>query len=90
MDFQVTDINGDKQVGTAFAQSFINADGVRSSTANAYIDPNPYPYNLHIMTRALVTRIIVRDNSAIGVEFLRAGKTQSVRARKEVIVSGGI
>ena len=89
MGFKVVDINGADQVGTTLTQSFIDSRGVRSSTSNAYIDPNPFPDNMHIATRALVTKILFNRNNAVGVEFFKNGKVFTVKAMKEVIVSGG-
>ena len=88
--FQKTDINGPVQTGTAIAQAFIDGKGVRSSTANAYLDPNPYPNNLHILTQAFVTRILFNGNTAIGVEFVENGKHFTVNVKREVITSAGI
>jgi len=90
MGIRTTDINGPQQVGTAIAQAFIDAKCVRSSTANAYLDPNPFPNNLHIITRAFVTKLLFNGNTATGVEFVRYGKRFTVNTRREVIVSAGI
>ncbi|XP_054159001.1 L-sorbose 1-dehydrogenase-like [Oppia nitens] len=87
-----TDINGPQQVGTSLMQTFQRLDGMRSSTANSYLDPNPYPNNLHIVTGALATKILfgaVKGLEAEVVEFHRAGKLHRVKARREIIVSAG-
>ena len=84
-----TDINGPVQVGTAIAQAFIELNGVRSSSSNSYIDPNPFPNNLHIITGALVTRILFKDKTAVGVLFERKGVGYEVLADNEVIISAG-
>ena len=89
MGFNIVDFNGPSQVGTGFLQAFIDSRSVRMSSSNAYIDPNPFPNNLHITTRSLVIRILFSDNTAVGVEFIRNDKTYTVRARKEVIISAG-
>ena len=90
LGFQNTDINGPVQVGTDIAQSVISLRGVRSSTANAYLDPNPFHKNLHILTHAFVTRVLFDKNRAIGVEFVKNGKTFNVKTKREVIVSAGM
>ena len=84
-----TDINGPNQVGTQIAQAFQDLNGVRSSAANSYIDPNPFPHNLHILPGALVTKVIFEGKTAVGVLFERKGKTYQVMAAKEVILSAG-
>ncbi|XP_054161074.1 L-sorbose 1-dehydrogenase-like [Oppia nitens] len=86
------DVNGDRQLGTTLSQSFL-ADGLRSSTANAYIDPNPHEDNMHIITSALVTKILFDDKShpirAIGVQFEHKEASHTVYAKKEVILCAG-
>ena len=89
LGFQYTDINGPNQLGYMNMQLFINTHGFRSSNGNAYVDPNPNPNNLHIVAKALVTRILFKDLKAIGVDFDRMGQKYKVYANKEVIVSAG-
>ena len=84
-----TDVNGPNQVGTGIGQAWITSRGVRSSASNSYIDPNPFPHNLHILSSALVTKIIFHDNIAVGVQFERNGHGYNVLADKEVILCGG-
>ncbi|CAG2116118.1 unnamed protein product, partial [Medioppia subpectinata] len=87
-----TDINGPNQLGVTIAQSFIY-EGIRQSTGNAYLTPNPWPDKLHILTNAYVTRVLFSEVkkkwTAIGVEFSRNGRTYHVMANKEVILSAG-
>lgn len=69
----------------------------RSYSKSAYIDPLPPRSNLHILTNAMVTRVLFADNvqegplSASGVEFARdaSDPVKSVYANKEVILAGG-
>ncbi|CAG2181099.1 unnamed protein product, partial [Oppiella nova] len=87
-----TDINGPQQVGTCIMQAFQRTDGMRSSTANSYLDPNPHPHNLHILTYAHATKILLgalKGLSAEAVEFQKDGKLHRVKARREIIVSAG-
>ena len=90
MGLEDTDVNGPNQKGVTIGQSFIGRSGLRSSAANGYIDPNPYPNNLHIVTKALVTKILFNGLTAIGVEFERYGLSFNISARKEVIISAGL
>jgi len=64
-------------------------NGRRHSTKAAYLDPVRERKNLRIETDALVTRILIEDGRALGVEYERDGKIHRLRARREVIVSGG-
>lgn len=90
LGFANVDINGPQQLGTMIMQAMIDSKGRRSSASNAYIDPNPYPHNLHISTESLVTRILFNGKTAVGVQFVRHGEAYSVLAAKEVIVCAGI
>ena len=84
-----TDFNGPNQTGTSYVQLFFDTYGNRVSAGTAYVDPNPHPNNLHIVTKAFVTKILFDGTTAIGVEFDRNSTSFSVYARKEVILSAG-
>ena len=90
--FEIIDLNGAKQRGTAINQSFVKK-GLRASSGNAYIDPNPFPNNLHILTNAFVTKILFKKENnetiAFGVEFIKNDYKYNVKARNEVILSAG-
>ena len=64
-------------------------DGVRVSTASAYLRPAMSRPNLVVMTNAHATRVLFEGTRATGVEFLRAGARQRAKAHKEVILSAG-
>ena len=59
------------------------------SAAAAYLHPVANRQNLQIETGALVTRVIIEDGRATGVEFTRDGLLMRVEARAEVILCGG-
>ncbi|SNX83165.1 related to Glucose dehydrogenase [acceptor] precursor [Melanopsichium pennsylvanicum] len=70
--------------------------GVRSYSASAYYAPNADRKNLKVITGAHASKIIFKDIKssdgnivADGVEFIVNGSTHIVKARKEVVVSGG-
>ena len=84
-----TDVNGPNQLGIMIGQSFITSHGLRASASNGYVDPNPYPNNLQIVTKALVTKILFKGLTAKGVEFVKNDIRYRVYAKKEVIVSAG-
>ena len=90
MGYPTVDINGVQQYGTANSQSFISGYGLRSTAANGYIDPNPFPRKLRILVNSLVTRVLFDDNSAVGVEFFKDNKLFGVKVRREVILCAGI
>ncbi|MEP7246694.1 MAG: GMC family oxidoreductase N-terminal domain-containing protein [Gammaproteobacteria bacterium] len=64
-------------------------DGVRVSTASAYLRPAMSRPNLVVMTNTHATRVLFEGTRATGVEFMRAGARQTARAHKEVILSAG-
>ena len=64
--------------------------GRRSSTAQAYLHPVRSRKNLTVESHALVTRVIIEAGRAVGVEYLQNGQTYVVRARREVILAGGV
>ena len=63
--------------------------GRRHSTVRAFIDPVKRRPNLTIETGALVTRLLIEDGRAVGVEYRRGGALREVRAAREVILCGG-
>lgn len=92
MGFETIDVNGGTQLGTALLQAFIRKDGMRSSAANSFLDPNPYPHNLHVLNDAFCTKILFSSNGfpvATGVRFVKSNSVFEVSADKEVIISAG-
>jgi choline dehydrogenase len=65
----------------------------RSYSASAYYEPNAGRPNLSLLTHALVSKIVLEKTDsearATGIEFSSNGRTYSVRANREIIVSGG-
>ena len=83
-----TDFNGSNSEGVGFYQ--INTrGGWRASTANAFLHPARRRKNLELRTKSQATRVRFEGARAVGVEYLRGGKLVQVRARREVILSGG-
>jgi choline dehydrogenase len=64
-------------------------DGVRCSTANAYLKPVLNRSNLTVITNALTKRVVLEGKKAVGIEYIKNGKTQQVRAGREVILATG-
>ncbi len=89
LGFALTDdFNGAQPEGVGFYP--INTrGGWRASTANAFLHPARKRSNLTLRTKALANRILFEGKRAVGVEYTTRGKTQQVRARREVILSGG-
>ncbi|CAH1773277.1 unnamed protein product [Owenia fusiformis] len=83
------DYNGEDQMGWNAAQVTVDANGERSSTAAAFLEPNMDRKNLHVATQAHVTKVLLEGKKAVGVAYIRGLVKKSVNARKEVIISGG-
>jgi len=82
------DYNGRQQEG--FGAMHMNVkNGVRCSTANAYLRPAMSRPNLTVMTGVLVRRVLLEAGRAVGVEYSRAGSIEQVSCQREVILSAG-
>jgi choline dehydrogenase len=82
------DLNGERQEGFGSLGMTVK-DGVRWSTANAYLKPAMKRSNLEVITHALATRIAFDGRRAVGVHYRRRGRKQTARARREIILCGG-
>jgi choline dehydrogenase len=82
------DFNGAGQEGAGFYQT-TTRNGVRSSTAVAYLDPARRRDNLKVVSEALTTRILFDGRRATGVEYVVGGEKRTARANVEVIVASG-
>ncbi|MDH3633240.1 MAG: choline dehydrogenase [Gammaproteobacteria bacterium] len=85
---KTADYNGRQQEGFGPMHMTVK-DGVRWSTANAYLKPARERPNLEVITGALTQRIVRDGKRATGVEFIRAGGKQTLNAGREVILSAG-
>jgi choline dehydrogenase len=82
------DLNGERQEGFGPLDMTVR-DGVRASTANAYLRPSMKRPNLKVLTHALATGIAFDGRRAVGVHYRRHGLKLKVDARREVILCGG-
>jgi len=82
------DLNGASVEGVGYYQ--INTGGgFRISAAKAYLRPAEKRGNVQVETTALVTRVLIDGNRAIGIEYRQNGALRKVKARGEVILCGG-
>lgn len=63
-------------------------DGMRVSTAMAYVEPARTRPNLTVRGGVLVDRVVVRNGRAVGVEAIVDGKRETIEAG-EIVISGG-
>jgi len=82
------DMNGFQQEGFGRMDMTV-VKGRRCSAARAYLRPAMRRSNLAVRTHSFVTRIVFEGRRAVGVSYRRGGSDHTVRARREVIVSGG-
>ncbi|XP_070500763.1 glucose dehydrogenase [FAD, quinone]-like [Chironomus tepperi] len=84
------DINGDVQTGFSRSQGSLR-DGLRMSTAKAYLRPVRHRENLHISLKSHVEKILINPDTkeAYGVQFSKDDRKYVVFANKEVILSAG-
>lgn len=83
-----SDYNGKQQEGFGPMHMTVK-DGVRSSASREYLDPVKSRKNLTIVTGALVTKVVLEDKVAKGVEYVVNGRTETAAASNEVILSAG-
>jgi choline dehydrogenase len=82
------DCNGYMQEGFG-AMHMTVKDGVRWSTANAYLRPAMSRPNLTVVTHAMTRRILLDGKRAVGVEYDEGGQTHKVLCNREVLVASG-
>ena len=82
------DFNGGRQEGVGYYQLFTR-NGLRCSSAVAYLRPARKRSNLVVRTHAHATRVVIDHGRATGVEYRRDGRIEAVSASGEVILAAG-
>ena len=82
------DFNGVEQEGAGTYQMTIHK-GRRNSTARAFLRPAMGRPNLKVVTKAMVTRVLIEGGRAVGVAYRQDGETREMRCNGEVILAGG-
>ncbi len=82
------DFNSGAQAGCGLYQ-VTNRAGRRSSAANCYLHPAERRRNLRVLVNARTVRIVVVAGRATGVEVVRGGRRDFVRARRELVLAAG-
>lgn len=82
------DTNGYMQEGFG-AMHMTVKNGVRWSTANAYLRPAMARPNLSVITNAMSRKLVLDGKRVVGVEYEQNGIVHTVRCTREVIVSSG-
>mgnify|MGYP000362339681 CR=1 FL=1 len=79
------DYNGEKQEGFGPMEQTV-WQGRRWSAANAFLRP-ALKRDHCTLVRGLATRVAIEQGRAVGVEIRRGGQTETIRARREVVVA---
>jgi len=82
------DFNGPQPEGIGCYQVTIRR-GRRWSAADAFLRPALRRPNLTLRTNAWVSRVLIEQGRAIGVEYVQDGATRRVTAQREVLLCGG-
>jgi choline dehydrogenase-like flavoprotein len=88
---KIDDYNAEGQEGVSVFQQNA-AGGLRYSSSVGYLD-NHGAENLTVITQARITRVVIKNNRATGVEVVTktgGGRRQVITARQEVILSAGV
>lgn len=83
------DLNDGIQEGVGRAQMTVRR-GVRSSTSVAFLHPVRHRPNLDVKVEALVEKVELEGRRAVGIRYTQGGQARLAKARREVILSGGV
>ncbi|TKD51960.1 GMC family oxidoreductase [Sphingomonas baiyangensis] len=83
------DFNGERIEGFGLYQ-VTQRGGERWTAARAYLGDGTPPANLHIVTDAVVERVLFEDGRAWGVAYRQGGETRTIRAGGGVVLAGGV
>lgn len=83
-----SDVNGTSQDGVSWFPRTIK-NGRRHSSARAFLGAGQSLNNLTVLTGAQVTRVIIENDRAVAVKVKMKEQQFTVRARKEIVLSGG-
>ncbi len=82
--------DGVAQGEEGFGPYLINTrNGLRCSSADAFLRPALSRKNLHVEKYAHATKILFEGTQAVGVEFIQNNQTRTVKATREIILSAG-
>lgn len=82
------DYNGAEQFGS-FHYQVTQKNGERCSAAKGFLTPNLSRPNLRVVTNATSARVLLEGRRACGVAYHQGNELKQVKARREVILSGG-
>jgi choline dehydrogenase len=65
-------------------------DGKRHSVADAFLTPALSRPNLEVRSECQATKIEFEGKKAVGIQYLRDGRPETVRASRQIILAGGV
>jgi choline dehydrogenase len=83
------DYNDGDQEGVSYIQG-IQKNGRRESAFDAFLQPRLTGQNLNLIEGALARRILFENRRAVGVEFSHGDTIRVAKARRLVVLSGGV
>ena len=83
------DLAGEQPEGFARGEQTVDRRGRRVSAATAYLKPAMGRHNLEVRSGVLVRKLVFEGKRCVGVEIDTGAEPKVLRARREVIVSGG-
>jgi choline dehydrogenase len=84
------DYHGEQSEGFMRMEMTVTRRGRRASTLRSFLQPAMRRPNLQVQPHALVHRVLLEADRAVGVEYLLSGRRQRVRAQREVLLAGGV
>lgn len=88
--FKERDFNAEFHENSVWRLEGTIKNGIRHSTDEAFLRQASFRPNLHILTGAHVTKILINSKKiATGVEYFRNGKFFTTFTKKEIILSAG-
>ncbi|CAH0548924.1 unnamed protein product [Brassicogethes aeneus] len=90
LGYSILDVNGEYQTGFTLSHGTLR-DGLRCSTAKAFLRPCCNRENLHVSLLTTVEKVIIDPESyqATGVILKKLGAKKTIYADREVILSAG-
>jgi choline dehydrogenase-like flavoprotein len=82
------DFNVPGAEGVGLRQGAIK-NGRRETSATAFLKPAMKRPNLHVLTDALVHRVLISEGRATGVELQQGGAIRRIAAAREVVLAAG-
>ncbi|WP_415512550.1 GMC family oxidoreductase [Acetobacter papayae] len=83
------DYNGESQIGVSPVQTNIH-NGRRCNAVDAYLRRHLKSGRVKAVTGVTVTRVLIREGEAYGVEYLASGRKHRVLARQVVLSAGAV